>query len=53
MIAAALRERYDADELAIVERMLREYGDTIPYRQLMSEIGLSLAIHRRSKKATE
>ena len=46
---AALGERYDADEAAIAERMLREYGGTIPDKQLLSEIGLALAIHRRSR----
>ena len=45
-----LGEIVDADEAAIAERMLREYGGTIPDKQLLSEIGLALAIHRRQKR---
>ena len=43
----ALGTRYDADEAAIAERLLREYGGTIPDAQLLSEIGLAVAIHRQ------
>lgn len=50
-VIAALGGHFDADEAAIAERMLREYGETIPYKQLMSEIGLALAVHRRHKPA--
>ena len=45
----ALGTRFDPDEAAIIERMLREYGGTIPDAQLMEEIGLALAIHRRRR----
>ena len=48
-VIARLGEVFDADETAIAERMLREYGGTIPDKQLLSEIGLALAIHRRSR----
>ena len=47
-VIEALGGRYDADEAAIIERMLREYGGTIPDAQLIEEIGLALAIHRRA-----
>ena len=46
---AALGDHDDADEAALIERMLREYNGTIPDKQLLSEIALSLAIHRRAK----
>ncbi len=46
-VLANLDTRFDADESAIVERLLREHGGTIPDSQLISEIGLALAIHRR------
>ena len=49
-VIARLGEVFDADETAIAERMLREYGGTIPDKQLLSEIGLALAIHRRQKR---
>jgi hypothetical protein len=39
--------QYDADETAIIERVLREYGGTIPDAPLISEAALALAIHRR------
>ena len=48
-VIEALGGRYDADEAAIIERMLREYGGTIPDEQLISEAALALAIHRRSR----
>lgn len=44
---AALGDSFDADEAAIIERMLREYGGTIPDAQLIEEIGLALAVHRQ------
>jgi hypothetical protein len=47
-VIAALGARFDADETAIIGRMLREYGGTIPDKQLIEEIGLALAVHRRS-----
>jgi hypothetical protein len=46
-VIAALGDHYSAERTAIVERMLREYADTIPDRQLIEEIGLALSIHRR------
>ena len=49
-VIARLGEVFDAGEAAIAERMLREYGGTIPDKQLLSEIGLALAIHRRQKR---
>lgn len=52
-VIAALGDHYDADETAIIARMFREYSDTVPYRQLLSEIGLALAIHRRSTKPSD
>jgi hypothetical protein len=44
-IIAALGGRYDAEEAAVIERVLREYGGTVPDRQLISEA--ALAIWRR------
>jgi len=46
-VIKALGTRFDTDEAAIAERMLREYGGTVPDDQLMSEIGLAIAVHRR------
>ena len=46
-VIAALGGHYSADEAEVIERVLREYGGTIPDEQLMSEIGLAIAIHRR------
>ena len=37
-VIEALGGRYDADEAAIIERMLREYGGTIPDEQLIGKI---------------
>ena len=48
-VIAALCEHYDADEAAIIEEYLRNHHGTIPDQQLLSEIGLALAIHRRSR----
>ena len=42
-VIAALGERYDADELAIIERMFREYSDRIPEVQpLIAPTGLTV-----------
>ncbi len=49
-IVAALDTRFDPAEAAIAERLLREYGGTIPDAQLVEEIGLALAIHRRGRR---
>ena len=46
-VFAALGGRYDADEAAVIERVLRESGGTIPDDQLIEEVGLALAIYRR------
>ena len=46
---AALGGRYDADEVAVIERVLREHGGTIPDDQLIEEAGLALAIFRRGR----
>ena len=48
-VIAALGGRFDADEAAIAERMLREYGGTIPDAQLVEEIGVANAQHRRRR----
>lgn len=45
-VIAALGGRYTPEESTIIERMLREYQGTIPDKQLLEEIELSLAIHR-------
>ena len=50
-VIAALGGRYDADEAAIIEEYLRNHHGTIPDQQLLSEIGLSVAIHRRQYRA--
>ena len=47
---AALGTRFDAAEAAIVKHMLRDYGGSVPDRQLVEEIGLALAIHRRETR---
>ena len=46
-VIAALGGRYDADEIPVIERVLREYGGTVPDQQLISEAALALAIWRR------
>lgn len=48
-VIAALDTVFDAEESVVIERILREYNDTIPDKQLVSEVGLALAIHRRGK----
>ncbi len=48
-LIAALGSRFDDDETEVIERVLRDYGGTIPDKQLISEAALALAIHRRSK----
>ena len=49
-VIAALGGRFDAGEAAVIERVLREYGATVPDEQLLSEAALALAIHRRGKR---
>ena len=46
---AALGGRFDAEEAAVIERVLWEYGGNIPDKQLVEEIGLALAVHRRGR----
>lgn len=46
-VIARLGEVFTTDEAAIAERMLWEYGGTIPDKQLLSENGLAVATHRR------
>jgi len=49
-VIAALGGRFDADETAVIERLLLEYGGTIPDAQLVEEVGLALAIQRRGRR---
>ena len=48
-VIAALGGRYDADEADVIERVLREYGGTIPDSQLIEEAGRALAVYRRGQ----
>jgi hypothetical protein len=48
-VIAMLGTRFDPDEAAIAESMLRELHGTIRDGQLLEEIGLAIAIHRRKK----
>jgi hypothetical protein len=50
-VTAALGSRFDADETEVVERVLREYGGTVPDAQLIEEVGLALAIFQRGRKS--
>jgi len=52
-VIAALDTRFDADEAAIAERMLREYVGTVPDAQLIEEIGLAIAMHRRGGRGED
>ena len=45
---ARLDEILNEDEQAIAERLIRDYAATIPPKQLIEEIGLAIAIHRRA-----
>jgi hypothetical protein len=49
-VCAALGERFDPDEAAVIERALREYNGTIPDKQLIEEAALALAVYRQSLK---
>jgi hypothetical protein len=49
-VIEALGSRFDADETAVIERVMRKYGGTIPDEQLISEAALALAIWRRGNK---
>ena len=48
-VIAALGTHYDPAEAEVIERVLREYGGTVPDEQLISEAALALAIHRRGR----
>ncbi|MGV0991108.1 MAG: hypothetical protein ACOYB7_02535 [Mycobacterium sp.] len=50
-IVAALDKGMTVDEVSIIERMVGEYGRTIPYPQLLEEIALAVAIHRRQQSS--
>jgi len=49
-VIEALGSRFDADEAAVIERVMRQHGDTVPDRQLIEEVGLALAIWRRGQR---
>ena len=49
-LIAALDTRFVAEESVVIKRILREYNGTIPDKQLVSEVGLALAIHRRDQR---
>jgi hypothetical protein len=49
-VIAALDTHFDPDEAAIAERMLREHAGAMPEQKLIEEIGLAIAIHRRSRR---
>jgi hypothetical protein len=54
-VIAMLDSWYDADEARVIERVLREHGGPVPdcygpeYEQLISEVGLALAVHRQGR----
>jgi hypothetical protein len=48
-VIEALGSRFDADETAVIERVLRDHGGTVPDQQLISEAALALAIFRRTR----
>ena len=49
LIIAQLGSRFDADETGIAERLLREFTGAVPDDQLIEQIGLAIAIHRRQR----
>jgi hypothetical protein len=49
LLIESLGTVFDAEESAIVERLLRQYSGTIPDTQLVSEIGLAVAVHRLNR----
>lgn len=49
-VIAAMGSHHDADEAAVIKRVLREHGGAVPDEQLIEEIGLALAIHRRQQR---
>lgn len=52
-LIAALGSRFDAGEIEVVERVLRDYGGTVPDAHLISEAALALAIFRRGAKVLD
>ena len=48
-VIAALGTHYDPAEAEVIERVLQEYGGTMPDEQLISEAALALAIWRRGR----
>lgn len=49
-VIAGLGAVFDADEAAIAERMITEYAGAVPDAQLIEEVGLAIAVHRRQKR---
>ena len=49
-VIAALGDHYDPEAAAEIERVLRAYNGTIPDAQLLDEIGLAIAVHRRGRR---
>ncbi len=50
LLIAALGTHYDPDEAEVIARVLKEYGGTMPDKQLISEAALALAIWRRGRR---
>ena len=48
-VIEALGGRYDAEETAVIERVMRDHGGTVPDQQLIEEAALALAIWRRGR----
>lgn len=49
LVIEALGTRFDPAEAAVAERILREFSGTIADAQLIEEVGLAVAIHRRGR----
>lgn len=50
LLIESLGTAFGTEETVLIERLLRENAGTIPDAQLISEIGLALAIHRRQRQ---
>ena len=48
-VIAALGDHCDADEVEVIERVLRGYDGAVPDQQLIEEAALALAIWRRGR----
>jgi len=48
-VIAALHERFDPAEAAVIEAVLRRYAGTVPDARLLEEAALAIAIHRRGQ----